>query len=189
MVVVVTMTALLAGFQNFGTQMARTTGVAALSWFSIRAELSDDFPGETCDFTNMPYLLFAAHFICPLLTVPLTFILIPDANMKDDLEPESYGKPSDEPKSKTDGGSAYQEIKDDAKTTLLPQGSKIDQGVLAGGGGGVALGGGVDGEMERERRGSINSDADAADLEGAAGGAEPKPKPKPKPLPTDEPKV
>ena len=49
-----TVYALLAGFQNFGSQMARTAGVAALGWFSIRPELSDDFPGEPCNFNNMP---------------------------------------------------------------------------------------------------------------------------------------
>ena len=30
-------------------------------------------------------MLFVGHFCLPLLTVPLTFLLIPDANMKDDL--------------------------------------------------------------------------------------------------------
>lgn len=119
-----TVYALLAGFQNFGTQLSRTIGVAALGWFQIRAELDEDnFPGETCDFKNLSWLLFAAHFVCPLLAVPLTFILIPDANMKDDLEPESYAKPSDEPKNKTDGGSTYTEIKTEAKdASLLPPG-------------------------------------------------------------------
>eukprot|EP01043_Picozoa_sp_COSAG02_P023840 COSAG02_NODE_1284_length_13466_cov_4.862572_4_plen_146_part_00 len=139
--------------------MSRTTGVAALDWFDVRAELSDEFPGEACDFRNLPYLLFAAHFICPLLTVPLTFILIPDANMKDDLEPESYATPSAEPKRKTDGGSAYTEIKNEAQPK--------------------------DDEVPRERRGSINDDLLKADEEPAL---KPKPKPKPQPQPQPKPK-
>ena len=146
---------MLAGFQNFGTQMSRTAGVAALGWFNIRAELSDEFPEEGCDFRNMPYLLFAAHFISPLLTVPLTFLLIPDANMRDDLEPESYATPSDEPQRKTDGGSAYTEIKNEAQAT-------------------------VD-EEKRERRGSINDDLLPQDAKPVL---KPKPKPQTKPKPT-----
>lgn len=107
-----TVYALLAGFQNFGTQVSRTVGVAMLGWFSIRAEVDPEFPEEGCDFegaqmlcglddhrksvyvlteiyvchfAGLPLLLFVAHFCLPLLTVPMTFILIPDANMKDDL--------------------------------------------------------------------------------------------------------
>ena len=128
-----------------------------MSWFDIRAELSDDFPGEACDFSNMPYLLFAAHFICPLLTVPLTFLLIPAANMKDDLEPESYAKPSDEPKQKSDGGSAYTQIKNEA----IPKGD----------------------EVRRERRGSINDDLMTKDEPLLKPKPQPKPQPKPKPKP------
>ncbi len=139
--------------------MSRTTGVAALDWFDVRAELSDEFPGEACDFRNLPYLLFAAHFICPLLTVPLTFILIPDANMKDDLEPESYATPSAEPKRKTDGGSAYTEIKDEAHAKD---------------------------EEPRERRGSINDDLLEEDEKPAL---KPKPKPKPYPQQKPKPTV
>jgi hypothetical protein len=77
--------------QNFGIQVSRTLGVAALGWFGVRAQLSEDFDPENpdadpslgCDFTNLPYLLLTAHTLMPMLTIPLTFLLIPNCNMKD----------------------------------------------------------------------------------------------------------
>ena len=77
--------------------------------------------------------------------------------MKDDLEPESYATPSAEPKRKTDGGSAYTEIKSEAQPK--------------------------DDEEPRKRRGSINDDLLDVD-EKPALKPKPKPYPQPKPKPT-----
>ena len=41
-----------------------------------------------CEFDGMPMLLLLSHTVLPLLTVPMTFILIPDSNMRCALPPE-----------------------------------------------------------------------------------------------------
>jgi hypothetical protein len=97
-----TVYAVLAGFQNFGIQLSRTVGVAFLGWFGVRAQLSPDYDPENpdpdlgCDFSHLPYLLLTAHTLLPMLTIPLTFLLIPDCNMKDDLEPDKIEPNSDD---------------------------------------------------------------------------------------------
>ena len=78
--------------------------------------------------------------------------------MRDDLEPESYAKPSDEAKRKGgDGGGAYAEIPDQE-----------------------AAPGGV---VPRDRRGSLQE----GEADEVGQGPEPKPKPKPLPLPKPKP--
>ena len=41
-----------------------------------------------CLFDGMPMLLLLSHTVLPLLTVPMTFMLIPDSNMRAELPPE-----------------------------------------------------------------------------------------------------
>jgi folate/biopterin transporter len=79
-----TIYALLAGFQNFGQQVARTGGIAVMEIFEIKAERGPD--GEACNFTGLPALLLWSHTLLPLLTIPLTWWLIPKANMRDELQ-------------------------------------------------------------------------------------------------------
>lgn len=44
----------------------------------IRAEVP-------CDFSNFGIILTVGHMILPLLAMPLTFIMIPNAKLTDDL--------------------------------------------------------------------------------------------------------
>ncbi|OSX77177.1 hypothetical protein BU14_0159s0032 [Porphyra umbilicalis] len=75
-----TVYALLAGFSNFGTAVGSSIGAFAIDQFDIVTT-----KGGPCDFSNLTWLIIVAHIILPLLTVPLTFLLIPDARMTDDL--------------------------------------------------------------------------------------------------------
>ena len=70
--------ALLAGFQNFGQQVSRTIGVALISMFDIQTE-------APCKWEGLPELIALAHIILPLILVPLTFVLIPEAKITDNL--------------------------------------------------------------------------------------------------------
>jgi folate/biopterin transporter len=64
------MYALLAGYSNFGQNVARTLGEVLINAFGIRSELP-------CDFSRLPDLLLVAHFALPMLTFPLAFYLLP----------------------------------------------------------------------------------------------------------------
>eukprot|EP00168_Porphyra_purpurea_P015110 TRINITY_DN4528_c0_g1_i1.p2 TRINITY_DN4528_c0_g1~~TRINITY_DN4528_c0_g1_i1.p2 ORF type:complete len:165 (-),score=73.77 TRINITY_DN4528_c0_g1_i1:259-708(-) len=75
-----TVYAMLAGFANFGSAVASSIGALAIDQFDIQTPA--DGP---CDFSNMTWLIIVSHVILPLLTVPLTFLLIPNARMTDDL--------------------------------------------------------------------------------------------------------
>ena len=39
-----------------------------------------------CDFSALPQLLFLCHMFLPLLTIPLTWVLIPDIKMTDPID-------------------------------------------------------------------------------------------------------
>eukprot|EP00047_Mylnosiga_fluctuans_P003367 m.228796 g.228796 ORF g.228796 m.228796 type:complete len:516 (-) comp11791_c0_seq1:56-1603(-) len=73
-----TMYALLAGFQNFGQGIALSLGRVFMGALHIESQ-------APCDFTRLPLLIVICHFIFPLATIPLTFFLIPDSKMTDDL--------------------------------------------------------------------------------------------------------
>lgn len=70
--------ALLASYQNLGVNMSRALGVALIDTLGIKTT-------SPCNFTNLPWAIFIAHVLLPLLVFPLVFFLIPDANMTDDL--------------------------------------------------------------------------------------------------------
>lgn len=70
--------ALLASYQNLGSNVSRTLGVALIDGLGIKTTVP-------CDFTNLPKAIFIAHVLLPLLVFPLVFMLIPDAKMTDDL--------------------------------------------------------------------------------------------------------
>lgn len=71
--------AILAGFQNFGQNVARSIGVFLMIMFDIRTEVP-------CNFSNLNILVFLSHFILPLLSIPFTFLLLPNARLSDRLE-------------------------------------------------------------------------------------------------------
>jgi len=75
-----TVYALLAGFQNFGQSIAQSLGLALSDILGIRA-----VEGGPCTFDNLPLAIGISHIILPLLVVPLTFILIPDARTTDNI--------------------------------------------------------------------------------------------------------
>lgn len=75
-----TVYALLAGFSNFGRSVGSSLGVLALDIAGIETPRTG-----ACNFDNLPLLLIISHVVLPLLTVPLTFVLIPKAKMTDDL--------------------------------------------------------------------------------------------------------
>lgn len=70
--------ALLASYQNLGSNVSRALGVALIDYLGIKTT-------APCDFTNLPIAIFIAHIVLPLLVFPLVFVLIPDAKMTDDL--------------------------------------------------------------------------------------------------------
>lgn len=70
--------ALLASYQNLGTNVSRTLGVALIDLLGIKTTVP-------CNFANLPKAIFIAHVLLPLLVFPLVFVLIPDAKMTDDL--------------------------------------------------------------------------------------------------------
>ncbi|KAI0566892.1 Biopterin transporter [Gracilaria domingensis] len=70
--------ALLASYQNLGSNVSRTLGVALIDWLEIKTT-------PPCDFTNLPMAIVIAHVLLPLLVFPLVFVLIPNVKMTDDL--------------------------------------------------------------------------------------------------------
>ena len=50
-------------------------------------ERFEDGGTSGCKFDGMPMLLLLSHTLLPLLTVPMTFVLIPDSNMRAELPP------------------------------------------------------------------------------------------------------
>lgn len=41
--------------------------------------------GGECDFDNLPWLIAVCHMLVPLITIPLTFVLIPRARLDERL--------------------------------------------------------------------------------------------------------
>ena len=76
-----TVYAILAGFQNFGGSVSAAVGLALTSQFGIHANLNTN----ECSFEGLSALIIVAHILMPLLVVPLTFILIPNAGLKDKI--------------------------------------------------------------------------------------------------------
>ena len=76
-----TVYAILAGFQNFGGSVSAAIGSALTTEFGIHADLTT---GE-CNFDGLTTLIVVGHVLLPLLTVPLTFILIPDVKLTENV--------------------------------------------------------------------------------------------------------
>mmetsp|Transcript_20659 Transcript_20659/g.43682 ORF Transcript_20659/g.43682 Transcript_20659/m.43682 type:complete len:623 (+) Transcript_20659:389-2257(+) len=82
-----TIYALLAGMQNMGQNVSQSLGAYMITAFGVRT-VCEPSEGEQCDcdFTNLPGLLFICHMFLPLLTIPLTWVLIPDVRMTEQFE-------------------------------------------------------------------------------------------------------
>jgi len=78
-----TVFAILAGFQNFGSNVAAVLGVAYTEYLGIRAGTAD------CDFDQLPLAIVVGHCVLPLIAIPLSIFLIPPNRMDEalDLDP------------------------------------------------------------------------------------------------------
>jgi len=83
-----TMYALLAGFQNFGDTVSRSIGVVIIDMAGMHTTVTD---GHECNFDSLSTLVIVCHMAVPLLLIPLTFLLIPDAYLTDDLFEKQEG--------------------------------------------------------------------------------------------------
>lgn len=93
-----TVYAILAGFQNFGSQIAQALGVLLMRELGIKAGGGED-AGE-CDFSNLGIAIVIGHMVTPVLILPLTNCLIPNVKMNDEnafdavSPPPSFRSPS-----------------------------------------------------------------------------------------------
>ena len=122
-----TMYALLAGFQNLGQGIARSMGLFGIAWFGVKTPAEPTL-ADPCNFEGLSSLVMMSHMLFPLVTIPLTFCLIPNALLTDDLKPRM---PADD-------GSAGGESDE---VGLLATELVAVGGALGGGGGGGGRGG------------------------------------------------
>jgi len=73
-----TMYALLAGFQNFGQTISRNVGSFLLPIFNVKLSTA---PGFDCQYEHFWLLILICQCVLPLVTIPLTFFLIPKARL------------------------------------------------------------------------------------------------------------
>eukprot|EP01063_Lacrimia_lanifica_P008471 TRINITY_DN1550_c0_g2_i1.p1 TRINITY_DN1550_c0_g2~~TRINITY_DN1550_c0_g2_i1.p1 ORF type:complete len:600 (+),score=203.07 TRINITY_DN1550_c0_g2_i1:115-1914(+) len=73
--------AMLGGFQNFGMQVSRYSGAYLTERLGVHADLDTG----VCNWDNLPTLIVVSHCVLPLITTPLTFWLLPDAKLTDDV--------------------------------------------------------------------------------------------------------
>lgn len=72
--------ALLAGFQNFGANVSKAIGISLMGFFNINLSSK-----AKCTFDNLSLLVFICHFILPLITIPLTWVFIPNARVDSEI--------------------------------------------------------------------------------------------------------
>jgi len=90
-----TMFAILASFSNLGGSLSSALGVFAMDLAGIKTDLNSSEEGA-CDFSGLPNLVFYCGILCPLLSIPLTFIFVPDMNMQDTVNLEKGVAPATE---------------------------------------------------------------------------------------------
>eukprot|EP00922_Rhytidocystis_sp_ex-Travisia-forbesii_P008720 GHVS01012761.1.p1 GENE.GHVS01012761.1~~GHVS01012761.1.p1 ORF type:complete len:712 (+),score=156.94 GHVS01012761.1:27-2138(+) len=76
-----TVYSILAGYANFGYIISNLLGVVGMKFMDIKSK-------PPCDFSGLSTLVVWCHGIFPLLCIPLTFLLIPDAFMDESLTKE-----------------------------------------------------------------------------------------------------
>merc|ERR1719193_564133 len=108
-----TVYSLLAGFQNFGVAVASAAGLYLQSAFDVEMSNRKSFD---CKYGNLTWLIVVAHILLPLLTIPLTFVLIPDARLGDDILTKIA---ADEESNYEKGAIALRKIEDDPASPLL----------------------------------------------------------------------
>jgi len=83
------MYALLAGYQNLGS----TVGSFAGAWLIDISGINTNPKELPWNFDALPLLLFLCHMVLPMLSIPFTWILIPDLKMTDTLKLEDEEDP------------------------------------------------------------------------------------------------
>jgi len=77
-----TMFAILASFNNLGYSLSSALGVFAMDVAGIKTDLTSG-EGGACDFSGLPSLVFYCGMLLPLVSIPLTFVFVPNINMQD----------------------------------------------------------------------------------------------------------
>lgn len=78
-----TVFAVLAGFQNFGNNIASILGVGLTRYLDVRTSANAEL-GETCDVSYLTTAIIIAHMALPLMCVPLACCLVPNLRMDDE---------------------------------------------------------------------------------------------------------
>ncbi|AYU76643.1 pteridine transporter, putative [Leishmania donovani] len=73
--------ALMSGLSNFGQTVSTAVGSLLME---TRWPL--DTNSVPCDFSNVRWLVVTGHLCCPLLIVPLSFLLLPRSRICDDID-------------------------------------------------------------------------------------------------------
>ena len=76
------MFAILASFSNLGGSLSSALGVFAMDLAGIKTDLNSSEEGS-CDFSGLPSLIFYCGILLPLISIPLTFVFLPNINMQD----------------------------------------------------------------------------------------------------------
>lgn len=74
-----TVYAILASFANFGANTAKSVGVFVQEVAGIETQ------APNCNFNNLPLLIIIGHALIPALTIPVTFLLLPNTRMNSPL--------------------------------------------------------------------------------------------------------
>jgi len=78
-----TVYAILAGFQNFGSNVGSVVGVWLTEVLGITTAGAVN-PNERCNFDNLNLAIILAHVVLPLAVLPLTNVLVPSERMDDE---------------------------------------------------------------------------------------------------------
>jgi len=109
-----TVYALLAGFQNFGGVVSSQIGIYAIQYAGIKTT-------APCNFDNLNTLVLVCHCLLPLIAVPLTFLLIPNKLMTDNiLDEQERSDPEDECIELTTAHLSFGANVDESSTTDKP---------------------------------------------------------------------
>lgn len=83
-----TVYAVLAGFSNFGGSVSQILGVLLAETMGIDSgDSSGDSvlaEGLSCDFSALPMAIILSHGVLPLMVLPLTCYMVPDARMDEE---------------------------------------------------------------------------------------------------------
>lgn len=106
------MFAILASFNNLGSSLSSALGVFAMDFVGIRTDLSEE---GSCDFSGLPSLVFYCGMLLPLVSIPLTFIFVPNMNMQDTVDFETGEPVRDAPDGASERAPLIAKTSDDDK--------------------------------------------------------------------------